>query len=94
MKRAIVNMVLDNNGKIDIKNLGLAWTWFDDDGNACGTSQLISIRVNDGKCLVEFDDRVEPLENLDYVDFLGRNFIECLYNCLTLFLPNIAFFTK
>lgn len=78
--KAIFNRVLDYNGKFDLEDLYLAWTWYDDDGEDCGTSQVISLRIHDGKCFVEFDDRVELLDNLDYMDVLGSNFVDYLYD--------------
>ena len=72
------------DGKLDLSDLGLAWTWFDDDAEDCGTSYVESIHIgtdinNVTVIWVEFNDRDEILDNLHYEDVLGSNFAEWLY---------------
>lgn len=81
----ILDKVIDNGGRIDVSDMGLAWTWYDDDGEDCGTSKVESLSVGEDcngvqVVFVEFDDRTEVLDNLDYQDVLGYNFVEYLYN--------------
>lgn len=81
----ILDKVIDNGGRIDVSDMGLAWTWYDDDGEDCGTSQVESLSVGEDcngvqVVFVEFDDRTEVLDNLDYQDVLGYNFVEYLYD--------------
>jgi hypothetical protein len=81
----ILDKVLDNGGRMDVSDMGLAWTWYDDDGEDCGTSQVESLSVGEDcngvqVVFVEFNDRTEVLDNLDYQDVLGYNFVEYLYD--------------
>lgn len=83
-RERIFDKVYDEGGYIDLEDYNLAWTWFDDDGENCGTSKLEALKI-DTDCngvsfvSVEFDDRSEILDYLDYEDVLGNNFVEWLY---------------
>ena len=75
------------NGKLDLSDYNLSWTWFGDNAENCGTSSVESISIGEdinGVTIiwVEFDDRDETLDNLHYEDVLGNNFAEWLYYVL------------
>lgn len=74
-----------DNGKLDLSDRSMRWTWFDDDADNCGSSLVESIQL-DTDCndcenvLVEFDNRgCESIASLDYEDTLGNNFTQWLY---------------
>lgn len=75
----------DKSGTLELSDMELSWTWFDDDAENCGTSKIESISVGtsvDGETLifVEFDNReTATLDNLNYEDVLGNNFAQWLY---------------
>lgn len=73
---------------LDISNLGLAWTWYNDEGEDCGTSKVeelvTDLDVNgDMVVWVLFNDRTDTIFNLDYEDVLGNNFANYLYTELS-----------
>ena len=79
-------MEKDKSGTLELADIDmdLSWTWFDDDGNNCGTSRVESLSVGtsvDGETIihVEFNDRESTLDNLNYEDVLGNNFTQWLY---------------
>lgn len=61
------------------------WTWYNDEGENCGTSILESMSY-DIDCngeeiiMVSFDDRSCTLDSLDYENVFGDNFVDYLYN--------------
>lgn len=60
------------------------WTWIDDEGDACGVSELDALAF-DVDCngvrvvFAEFDDGSRMLDRLDYPNVAGDNF--CDYLC-------------
>ena len=73
------------DGKLNLEELSLQWTWFDDDADNCGSSLVESISmstdVNGEQIIfVDFDNRESTnLDNLNYEDVLGNNFAQWLY---------------
>ena len=73
---------------LDIEDLGLAWTWYNDEGEDCGTSRVIALTTDLDKNLdmvakVVFNDRNLDITTLDYYDVLGNNFANYLYTELS-----------
>lgn len=81
---SIYDKVADNDGEMDLSDIEFSWTWFDDEGNVCGVSKAERL-FTDTDCngctvvMVEFDDRTECIDSLDYYDVVGTNFVESLF---------------
>ena len=73
------------DGKLDLTDYGLRWTWFNDEAENCGSYEIesISLGTDCNDCdivFVNYDNGdFESLASLDYEDVLGNNFAQWLY---------------